>query len=226
MIQKEILKVVYEIKGGDMSGETLTEKKDSTIRQILEAAATVFAEKGFAGARVDEIAGRAGVNKATIYYHIGDKQALYGRVLHDIFSVTADDIERNINDDQTPEEKLLAYARSISQMVQLHPYVPRIMMYEAASGIQNFPVEAAKDLIRMFIKLSEILEDGVTKGVFTEVNPILIHFVAVGPLVFYTNLNSIKDRFATLPGADKLIKYFFRDIAEDIEKIIVRAVMK
>jgi len=208
-----------------MSGDTLTEKKDNTIRQILEAAATVFAQKGFAGARVDEIADTAGVNKATIYYHIGDKQALYERVLHDVFSVAADEVERNINDKQTPEEKILAYAKSISQTIRKNPNIPRIMMYEAASGIQNFPDEAAKDLVRIFIKLTEILEDGSAKGVFTELNPFLIHFVAVGPLILYTNLKSIQERYASLPGAERLVKYLFKNADEDIEKIILKAVM-
>lgn len=209
-----------------MSSDTLTGKRDATIRRILEAAATVFAEKGFAGARVDEIADQAGVNKATIYYHIGDKQALYASVLHDIFGVTADDIERNIHEDQTPEEKLLAYARAIAQTVRNHPNIPRIMMYEAASGIQSFPDEAAKDLIRMFLKLSGILEEGIEKGVFVEINPFLVHFLAVGPLIFYTNLNLLRARYADLPGAEKLVKYLSRDVSEDIERVILKAVKK
>ena len=48
---------------------------------ILDAASAEFAERGFAGARVDEIAARAGVNKAMLYYRIGDKQTLYNAVL-------------------------------------------------------------------------------------------------------------------------------------------------
>jgi TetR/AcrR family transcriptional regulator len=209
-----------------MSGDTLTDKKDSTIRQILDAAATVFADKGFAGARVDEIADKAGVNKATIYYHIGDKQVLYARVLHDVFGVTADDIEKNIHEKQTPEEKIVAYAKAIAQTVRRYPNIPRIMMYEAASGIQNFPDEAAKDLVRMFVKLTEILEEGVDKGVFDKVNPFLVHFLAVGPLIFYTNLNVLKERYVSLPGADRLEKYLFQNVGEEIEKIILKAVMK
>ena len=104
--------------------------------------------------------------------------------------------------------------------------MPRIMIHEAASGIKSFPAEAAADLIRIFVMLTEILEDGAEQGTFGEVNPFLIHFVAVGPLIFYTNLNSIKERYELLPGAERLVKYLFKDISVDIERIILRAVMK
>ena len=60
------------------------EKSNKTTERILVAARTVFAEKGYNGAHVDEIAGRAGVNKATIYYQIGDKDSLYANVIHQI----------------------------------------------------------------------------------------------------------------------------------------------
>ena len=58
-------------------------KENDTARKILETAAQVFAAVGFEGARVDEIAKLANVNKATIYYHIGDKKVLYEKVNED-----------------------------------------------------------------------------------------------------------------------------------------------
>ena len=56
-----------------MESQTLKEKRTQSTKRILDAAANVFSEVGFAGARVDEIAKRAGINKAMIYYRIGDK---------------------------------------------------------------------------------------------------------------------------------------------------------
>jgi TetR/AcrR family transcriptional regulator len=63
-------------------------KKGGTVKLILKAAASVFSESGFSGARVDEIAKRAGVNKATIYYHIGDKEKLYAEVISNVIGNT------------------------------------------------------------------------------------------------------------------------------------------
>jgi TetR/AcrR family transcriptional regulator len=57
-----------------------------TRLKLLKAATAVFVEKGYAGARVDEIARRAGANKAMIYYHFGLKKDLYQAVLLHLFS--------------------------------------------------------------------------------------------------------------------------------------------
>src|SRR5205085_2530910 len=62
--------------------------------QILDAAALEFAERGYAGARVDRIARRARVNKAMLYYHFGSKQSLYRALLRQIFSHAADRLQQ------------------------------------------------------------------------------------------------------------------------------------
>jgi|JI10StandDraft_1071094.scaffolds.fasta_scaffold542421_2 TetR/AcrR family transcriptional regulator len=53
----------------------------STQERILQAAVEVFAEDGFAGARIDKIAALAGCNKQLLYHHFGDKEALYAAVI-------------------------------------------------------------------------------------------------------------------------------------------------
>lgn len=54
---------------------------ERTRAALLEAALVEFGRKGLAGARVDAIAARAGVNKQTISYHFGGKQGLYDAIL-------------------------------------------------------------------------------------------------------------------------------------------------
>jgi AcrR family transcriptional regulator len=55
----------------------------ATRERILKSAFTEFSKRGFAGARVDEIANRAGCNKALLYQHYGDKEALFHCVLEE-----------------------------------------------------------------------------------------------------------------------------------------------
>ena len=62
--------------------------------QILAAAAAEFADRGFAGARVDRIARRARVNKAMLYYHFGSKQRLYRTLLRRVFTLAGERLLR------------------------------------------------------------------------------------------------------------------------------------
>ena len=88
---------------------TLKDRRSQTVERILEAATKEFSRAGFAGARVDEIAKIAGVNKATIYYHIGGKQALYAQVIHHLFGNAVELINRNITAARSPEDKLRGF---------------------------------------------------------------------------------------------------------------------
>jgi AcrR family transcriptional regulator len=71
-------------------------------RRILEAAAEVFAREGFAGARVEHIAKAAGVNKAGLYYHVGNKARLFEEVMVEHFSEVAARMERAAASSETP----------------------------------------------------------------------------------------------------------------------------
>src|SRR5512136_1732545 len=98
-------------------GISSVEKRSGTVTRILDAAACVFSEVGFSGARVDEIAERADVNKAMIYYHIGNKDALYAEVIQNVIGNTAETIARKIKDIHDPEEKLRIYIRAFARNI-------------------------------------------------------------------------------------------------------------
>lgn len=59
---------------------------DGTRRKLLAAAKKEFAEKGLAGARVNTIAARAGINKQLVYHYFGSKEQLYVVVLEQAYA--------------------------------------------------------------------------------------------------------------------------------------------
>ena len=63
---------------------TQTERADQTRARILEAAVLEFSANGMAGARTEQIAEAAGVNKALLYYYFNSKQALYDAALESV----------------------------------------------------------------------------------------------------------------------------------------------
>lgn len=204
----------------------LKEKRDESVRRIFEAAMAVFAEEGFSGARVDEIAKRAGVNKAMIYYRIGDKQTLYTEVIHGLFGEIGSAVRGNIPENTTPEEKLKAYIRGLTKTIAKHPFLPGIMMRELASGGGNISEVVAEDFAGILTIPGNILSEGIKKGAFIETDPMVLHMMVVGFMMFFRTTEPLRKRyFAMLPDSVKGVNE--RSISEgmeEIERLILRAI--
>jgi len=210
-----------------MASRTLNDKREKTIRCILDAAAKTFSEVGFEGARMDEIAKHAGVNKATIYYHIGDKKALYAEVLHDIIGNALERSLRNLQDTQSPEEKLKSYISSVTHTMDQHPYLAPIMMREQISGGQNLPEVTARLLANIIGTVTDILEEGAKQGVFIKTIPFIVHSMVIGGVMFYKASDPVRSKHAAFPETvKKLDKELSGSVAEEIEKLILRAIKK
>ena len=201
-------------------------QRAATERRILDTAADIFADVGYAGARIDEIAERAGVNKATIYYHIGNKEALYERVLHEVFGGSAEAIATRVGRAGSPEDKLKAYVRSVIRAVTDNPHAAPMMMREMASGGRTLPEIVVRDLARMFSILMDIIEEGVEKGIFSKTFPPLVHSMTVGAVIFSRNMQMIRDKYAGLPEASRLNDFLSSNTSEEIERLILRAVRR
>ncbi|MDJ0783117.1 MAG: TetR/AcrR family transcriptional regulator [Desulfosarcinaceae bacterium] len=201
-----------------------TPAAQATIRRILETAVEAFAEKGFAGARMDEIAKRAKVNKATIYYHIGNKAALYSAVLHETLGQRADLFIETVGRGRTPEEKLRRYVRCIVENIMRYPSLPRIFMREAASLGAHLPPQTATDLGRIIGVLTQTLAEGRRAGVFVAATPVLIHFMIVGALGYYAQMESVIQRFVREAAVDHPPAASFEASAKEIEDLVVNTV--
>jgi len=74
-------------------------KDDNTEDTILDAAEKVFQQKGMDGARMQEIADEAGINKAMLHYYYRSKRFLFEAVFSKAFSIIAPEINRIVNED-------------------------------------------------------------------------------------------------------------------------------
>ncbi len=207
-----------------MASEAVKEKGQDTSRHILQVAKQVFSEVGYEGAHVDEIARRAGVNKATIYYHIGDKATLYAEVIHRVLGNTAERISRDIRSAVSPADKLRVFIRNLARTVEENPQLPPLMLREVAGGGRNLPDVVPEDLGRIIGMLTEIMEGGREKGVFVPATPFLVHFMVIGALLLYKSSAPIRARrkeFADvfLPIGEDVTKV----MSGEIEELILRA---
>jgi AcrR family transcriptional regulator len=201
------------------------EKQIDTTRRIMDTAAEVFAQDGFAGARMDDIADRAGVNKATIYYHIGDKETLYTGVLHEHFASAGDQFDRILQPASTPEEKLSLFIQQVARVMDQNPHKTVMMLREIAAGGKYFPDIVARDLAVIIGKLMEILSEGEKQGRFIPVNPFSVHLMVIGAFALYRVSEPVREKILGLSDptgiADANIS---GDFADEIERLVLRAI--
>lgn len=229
----------------------MKEQQTETLQRILEAATDVFAEVGYAGARVDEIAKRANINKAALYYHIGGKKEIYDVVLQNLLGQAVESIIKQVQEAETPEEKLTCYIRTLAENIERNPAVAPIMLREVALSGENLSETFIKTLLRLMAALVEIFDEGETQGVFEPAPPLIIHFMIVGAILLFRVKESIMIQNASLTKAMQLVSTQFsgqatdelgqlimknfklfsgnlsnHNIAEEIEKLVLKAVKK
>ena len=105
-------------------------KDENTEEQILEAAKNVFQTKGMDGARMQEIADKAGINKAMLHYYYRSKQLLFEAVFKNVFSLLAPHLNAILNDDSSIEEKVKNFTFNYISFISKHPYLPNFIIQE------------------------------------------------------------------------------------------------
>lgn len=108
-------------------------KKDTNLdteEQILNAAESVFQKKGMDGARMQEIADEAGINKALLHYYYRSKQLLFEAVFSSAFALLAPQINKILNDDSSIEDKVRSFTHNYINFISKHPYLPNFIIQE------------------------------------------------------------------------------------------------
>ncbi|MEI8063022.1 MAG: TetR/AcrR family transcriptional regulator [Verrucomicrobiota bacterium] len=136
----------------------MQDRAKRTREQILEAASVEFSQKGLHGARVDEIAKRAGVNKERLYAYFGDKEQLFRETLRaSIAEIIAEEnqlLEQLASD---PTQMTEAISEHYLSFLERHPDFWRLLAWEnlsggaeaeALSGIRNETFEAMRQLYK------------------------------------------------------------------------------
>jgi len=163
-------------------------RKEARPAELLAAALEVFADKGFAAARMDDIAQRAGVSKGTVFLYYESKQALFRAVVED--AVVPHIVSGEALVEASSEEDPAVLLRNLLLRywnVLADPRLeglPRLIMAEAG----NFPELASfyheNVIVRARTLFINVLEHGIQTGVFRPCDPAVMCRLAVAPLMF------------------------------------------
>jgi TetR/AcrR family transcriptional regulator len=182
----------------------------ATRKKLLTAARHEFARSGLAGARVDEIAARAGVNKQLVYHYFGDKDALYLAVLEWVYEeIRAKERELNLAG-LPPAQAIRKLIESSFDHLADHPDFIVLLNDENRGGARH--VRDSKKLEAMHSPLvsmvSRILGEGVRAGVFRKgFNPVHLYISIAGlSYFFFSNtptLSAIFGKDLTTPAVKR-----------------------
>jgi AcrR family transcriptional regulator len=161
-------------------------RKEARPQEILEAALMVFAEKGYAAARMDDIAARAGVTKGTIYLYFDNKEAVFKTLVRDSIGDTlARVVEAAERFEGSASDLLRLMLRTIGQFVRASDRVvlPKIVIGE----LGNFP-----ELMRFYREevvekglatLGSVISRGVARGEFRDIAPEHAARLCIAPIL-------------------------------------------
>jgi TetR/AcrR family transcriptional regulator len=190
------------------------EKRDpgATRQALLRAGAELFAERGFDGVPIEDVADCAGVNKALISYHFGGKRGLYVAILESAFASMAERLKAIEAAAPSAAEALHAYVLAFEQVTRERPGFPTLFMREVLStGIEPAVLPHLLEIIGVSRRLAD---RGAREGLFRRVDPLLLHFGLVGSLVFFFATEPARQRAATegrvpfvVPDSKAFVRY-------------------
>ena len=159
-------------------------KTENTETEILIAAKEIFHQKGMAGARMQEIADKAQINKALLHYYFRSKQLLFEAVFKSAFSLLAPQLQKVLNDDSDLFEKIKNFTENYISFVIKHPYIPNFVIQELNTNPEfvnklksetNFP-----SIDKFKLQVNDAIKQGVIRPI--EAEQLFINIIALNIL--------------------------------------------
>lgn len=162
-------------------------KKDKTTESlILDSAKRIFERKGMEGARMQEIANEANINKALLHYYFRSKQLLFEAVFKNAFLLLAPTLNNILNSEVSLFEKIRAFSNNYISFIIKHPYLPNFIIQELNRNPHFLNQIIEKKHFPSIEKFKNQVELCVTDGTIkpTDSSQLFINLVSLNMLPF------------------------------------------
>jgi TetR/AcrR family transcriptional regulator len=164
---------------------------ERTRRRLLKVARKQFAAKSFAGARVDEIARSAGINKQALYYHFGSKEELFREALESGYRLFRER-DRDLDvDDKPPAEALAKVIGVTFDDLRQAPELIALINDENRQKARHLKPQRVRDINRPLLgTVAKILERGEREGAFRSGNDAVQFYLSMMAMMMFYFSNS------------------------------------
>ena len=133
-------------------------KGEATAERILDAAETLFAEGGFAGTTLRDVASKVGLRNPSLYNHFDSKEALYAAVLARGIGPVLDALTEVLEAGPEAYEHSSQIIVRVMDLLSEHPRLPRLILHEIVSGGQHLTPMLRDWITPTFARAYEMVE--------------------------------------------------------------------
>jgi len=146
-------------------------KDQNTEQVILGAAVEIFQSKGFAGARMQEIADKAGINKALLHYYFRNKQLLFESVFKSALGQLVPEVSKIFNTDLSISEKVTQFVAHYIPFVNQNRYLPVFIIQELNNNPEFSDQFFSNHKLPQTEKFKNQIQEAVEKGEIRKLDP-------------------------------------------------------
>jgi len=147
---------------------------ENTKLSILEAAKKVFTTRGYSGARMQEIADEAKINKAMLHYYFKTKDELFTVILEDTMALIVEKFGQALESEGTVIEKIEKIIKAYISNIRGNPHMPIFMLHELSQNRLEF-LDAVKGKIHHlpnFLEFFQQIQSEQDAGLIKPIPPV------------------------------------------------------
>ena len=198
-------------------------KKDSTEDKILEAAKNVFVAKGMEGARMQEIADEAGINKALLHYYFRSKERLFEAIFAEIVKFAFPKITRLVQSDEPIITKIEQVVDAYIDLLIKHPFIPGFVMKELnrdPSGLFKIVVKFGLNPQAIF----DHIQTAMDRGEIIQMQPRHLAANIISMCIFPFAARPLVS-FVLFKDDQKALETFYAERADVIKQFVINAIV-
>lgn len=207
----------------------MTESQQETENKILEAAEKVFTNKGMSGARMQEIADEAKINKSLLHYYYRSKEKLFGAVFRSAFKKFGPKTILILTEDIPLFEKIELFSSSYIDLILKHPSVPLFVMNELnrnPKGVLNIILDTIGTLDKNPVEgFKKSVYEEIEKGTIIEIDPRHLFVNILSMCIFPIAGRAIIETVG-FEGNSKEYDEFLIERKKEVSKFIINSIKK
>ncbi|MHB1136172.1 MAG: TetR/AcrR family transcriptional regulator [Coriobacteriia bacterium] len=144
----------------------MSQSEVSARERILAAAGDHFAEQGFDGVSVADIAAASGTSTGLVYYHFKDKAALYESVVREGLHLLEDTAVRTLGGDERPIDRIGAFVSEYMALLEGQPALMRLLIRSVTDVSAPPPGHVLMRSATTIDRLQAVIDEGIACGEF------------------------------------------------------------